>query len=407
MKPPSPPAVPFLGHIPQFRRDPLGLIIRSVRTHGDFVRFRLGPHSVYLVNHPEMVHHLLKGNAANYDKDTRSTRYLRDICGDSLLTTNGEQWKCRRHHFQPAFHKKAIEGFAAIMHEEANNLATRWQGRSQVEASSDFMATTFRVVVRALFGGNLSERSVAALETPIDVALKETFARHTSLTGRKTRRFTRAMQHLNQALEDILSSRTSAPDTPDLLELIRSGAQNADDVRNEAITFLLAGHDTTAHTLTWLLAYLAHHPEEQSRCAHDPAALNRALQETLRLSPPIWIIERHALGPDEIAGYTIPRGASLVASPYTIHRHPDFWEDPERFLPDRFLAPAPAAYLPFGLGPRVCIGKEFALMEARIIASALLSKFHFTPLSSTFPEPDPAITLRVKGGLPLLVQARA
>ncbi len=406
MIPPSPPALPFLGHLNQFRRDPLGLIVRSVRDHGDLVKFRLGPHKVYLINHPDAIVHVLKKNASNYDKDTRSTHFIRDICGEALLTTNSEEWKRRRLHFQPAFHRAAITGFSTIMEEEAAALVGRWSPHSQVEASTAFMATTFRIVARALFGAHLSEKIVTSLEEPVTLVLTQTFARLGSLTGRKSRAFRRAMHQINQTVDEIISARTAPPETPDLLELIRTGTSSPGEVRNEAISFLLAGHETTANALTWLFAYLAHHPGEQSRCAGDSEALDRALQETLRLSPPIWIIERHALGADEIAGCTIPRNASVVACPYTIHRHPGFWENPDSFQPDRFLSPTPKAYLPFGLGPRVCIGKEFALMEAHLIASALLSNFQFTPVNAAFPVPDPAITLRVRGSMPLRIQAR-
>jgi cytochrome P450 len=407
MKPPSPSALPIFGHIPAFRRDPLGLIIRSIRSHGDIVRFRLGPRPIYLVNHPDAIHHVLKKNASNYDKDTRSTHFISAICGETLLTTNGEKWKCRRNHFQPAFHRQAIEGFSRIMQEEAAGLVTRWRGHSQIEASAGLMATTFRVVARSLFGAELREELVASLEAPITQVLNQTFARLGTITGRKPLGFSTAMQQLTEAVDAILSARTDSPGRPDLLELIRSGAQTPEDVRNEAIAFLLAGHETTANALTWLLAHLAHHPEEQSRSANDPASLDRSIQETLRLSPPIWIIERHAIESDEIEGYSIPCGSSVVVCPYTVHRHPDFWDTPESFLPDRFLTPPPAAFLPFGLGPRVCIGKEFSLMEARIIASALLSNFNFTPTSSVFPEPAPAVTLRVRGGLPLNIEPRS
>jgi cytochrome P450 len=406
MMPPSPRALPFLGHLNQFRRDPLGLIVRSVRDHGDLVKFRLGPHEVYLINHPDALMHVLKKNASNYDKDTRSTHFIRDICGEALLTTNGEEWKRRRQHFQPAFHRAAITGFSAIMKEEAVALVERWLPHSQVEASTAFMATTFRIVARSLFGADLSEKIVTSLEGPVALVLRETLFRLGSLTGRKSRAFRRAMHQINETIDEIISTRTMSPGTPDLLELIRTGTASPEEVRNEAISFLLAGHETTANALTWLFAYLAHHPGEQARCASDSDALDRALQETLRLSPPIWIIERHALGADEIAGCTIPRNASVVACPYTVHRHPDFWEDPGTFKPERFLSPPPKAFLPFGLGPRVCIGKEFALMEARLIASALLENFQFTPIHAAFPEPDPAITLRVRGGMLLRIQPR-
>lgn len=406
MKPPSPPCLPLIGHIPAFRRDVLGLLISSVQTHGDFIRFQLGPRPVYLVNHPKDITHVLKKNAANYDKDTRSTRFLRDICGESLLTNNGDQWRKCRHQLQPAFHRQAISGFEAIMQEEAERLVDSWKNQSQVNASNDLTTTTFSIVARSLFGTDIPRDTLTTLAEPITQVLTEAFTRLGTLTGRKSRNFIRSMDQLNAAVDSIISARTTPPDSPDLLELILAGNADPHYVRNESIAFLLAGHETTANALSWLLAYLAHHPEEQARCVNDSDALDRAFQETLRLAPPIWIIERHAIGPDEVSGFTIPKNASVAICTYTVHRHPDFWDNPDAFQPDRFLDPVPAAFLPFGLGPRVCIGKEFALMEARIIASAILANYQLTPLSDTLPEPETGITLRVKNDLHLNLQTR-
>jgi len=402
-KAPGPAAMPLIGHIPGFRRDVLGLLADGIRDYGDLVRFKLGPRGIFLVNHPDAIHHVLKGNARNYDKDTRSTSFLGDICGESLLTSNGEAWRRRRHCLQPAFHRRAIEGFATIMEEESAALTTRLDNAGEeIDLSSALMRTTFRVVARALFGADLPDAAVAALEEPIQKALGETFARMGSLSGRKTGAFRRALNALNAGVDSVLESKR---DDSDLLALMRSARFTADEIRNESVNFLLAGHETTANALTWLFAFLATQPAEQDRCAANPDALQRALDETLRLAPPIWIIERHAIGADGIYGYEVPAGSSVVICPYTVHRHRDFWEAPERFDPERFLKPPPPTYLPFGLGSRLCIGREFALMEARIIASGLLQRFRFAPLpDAEKPVPEPAITLRVRGGLRLCLE---
>lgn len=406
MKPPSPPCFPFIGHIPEFRRDVLGLIIRSVREYGDMIYFKLGLYPVYLINHPDHIAHILKKNAANYDKETRSTRFLRDISGESLLTSNGDEWRKKRQHLQPAFHRQAIMGFESIIREEADVLVNLWKNQSQVNASADLTTTTFSIVARSLFGADIDRDTLGSLSGPISQVLSEAFTRLGSLTGMKSRAFLRAMKQLNTVVDSIISSRTQSPESPDLLEMIRSGNPDPKCIHDESISFLLAGHETTANALSWLLAYLAFHPDEQERCSNDPEALERAFQEAMRLAPPIWIIERHALEPDEISGYPIPKNASIAICTYTVHRHPDFWDDPESFKPDRFLEPAPTAYIPFGLGPRVCIGKEFALMEARIIAGALLANYQFTPTSSTFPKAEAGITLRIKNDLHLNLQPR-
>ena len=407
MHPPSPPSWPLLGHIPAFRRDVLGLLLRSVREHGDILRFRLGPRPVYLVNDPGAVHHVLRTHARNYDKETRTSAFLRDITGESLLTSNGEAWTRRRHLFQPAFHRQATDGFAAIMREEAAALADRWRPGTVVDAATDMMGVTFRIVARTLFGSRLPDDLVASLEQPIGIVLAESFARHGKLISLPSRRFRQAMTRLDAAIARVLDKARPEDGRPDLLTLMRSAGFSADEIRNESITFLLAGHETTANALTWLLAFLARHPDDQQRCAQDAGALDRALSETLRLAPPVWIIERRAIETDEIAGFTIPAGSSVVVCPFTIHRHPRFWRQPDEFLPDRFLEDPPAAYLPFGLGPRFCIGREFALMEARLIAGILLDHFRVTSVTGAFPVPEPSITLRVRGGLGIRLHPRS
>ena len=189
MKPPSPPSLPLIGHIPGFRRDVLGLLIRSVEEYGDHIRFKLGPHPVYVFNHPDDAYHVLKKNASNYDKETRSTRFLRDIADESLLTSNGKQWQKRRQHLQPAFHRKAIVGFETIMQEEAQALLKSWEQQTQVNASADLTTTTFRIVARALFGTDIPRDTLTSLAAPIGQLLTESFTRLGSLTGRKSRQF--------------------------------------------------------------------------------------------------------------------------------------------------------------------------------------------------------------------------
>ena len=408
MKPPSPPSLPLIGHIPSFRRDVLGLLIRSVKEYGDHIRFKLGPHPVYVFNHPDDAYHVLKKNASNYDKETRSTRFLRDIADESLLTSNGKQWQKRRQHLQPAFHRKAIVGFETIMQEEAQALLKSWEQQTQVNASADLTTTTFRIVARALFGTDIPRDTLTSLAAPIGQLLTESFTRLGSLTGRKSRQFIESKRQLDEVVTSIIENHTSSPETPDLLELIKSGNSDPNYIHHESISFLLAGNETTANALSWMLAFLVQHPEEQECCASDPEAIDRAFRETMRLAPPIWIVERHALGDDQVSGYDVPKGASITIPTYTMHRHRDFWDEPDRFNPDRLIDADlhPAAYIPFGIGPRVCIGKEFALMEARIIASVLLPKLRFSLASDATHEPEATITLRIKGDLHLKLESR-
>jgi cytochrome P450 len=357
---------------------------------------------MHLVNHPDDIQHVLRTHARNYDKATRTTAFLREVTGESLLTSNGEAWLRRRQVLQPAFHRQAVDGFADIMRTEAAALVEKWRPGTTVEAAGEMMRVTFRVVARALFGAQVPAETLAALEAPIGVLLEESFARHGRPLGFTRPRFSQALAALDAAVAKVLESARREG----LLALMMDAGFSQHEIRDESITFLLAGHETTANALTWLFAFLARDAGEQDRCARDAGALDRTLQETLRLAPPIWILERHAIDADVIGGYDIPAGASVLICPYTVHRHPAFWEQPDQFRPDRFLQEPPAAYLPFGLGPRFCIGREFALMEARIIASAVLETFRIEPISNNPAVAVPGITLRVRGGLPLKLLPR-
>ncbi len=434
---PSPPANPLTGHLGRIRNDVLALLAESVRDFGDVVRFRVGPLTMHLLNHPDHVRHVMIRNRANYDKATRSSENISLICGESLLTSNGPAWRQSRRIIQPMFHRHAVAGFIDTIAGGTRGMLHAWERAGEVDIASEMMKLTFRIVGRCLFGADL-EREARSVEGAMHTMVLHTYKRWRSIVNAPPGWPTPANLGFRKALAEvdaiiarlIAKHRESPPEIPNLLTMLVHGEDAEtglplDDraIRNEAITFLLAGHETTANALAWTLYLLCEHSAhadairsqfDQACGDRDPVmedlpALTSALhvfEESARLYPPIWAMERRAIHADEISGYPIPEGSSIIISPYTLHRHPDFWEAPETFNPERFRERDHPAYFPFGAGPRFCIGSEFALAEARVILPMILRAFDLTAVPGQTVEPEPAITLRQKNGFKVRLRRR-
>ncbi len=429
----------LLGNLPDFRRDVLGLMRQSAADFGDVVRFRLGPQIVHLLNHPDHVRHVLQTHHQNFDKRTRSAGFIKSVTGDSLLTSNGEFWQRQRRLAQPAFHRQHLVGYARQMTTATTELVQRWQARSDATAPLDIaremMRLTFTIVGRTLFSTDVGT-DADTLERAMAVILPHTFGR----LGRifnwpdwaptpTNRRFQAALRDVNEVVYRIIAEHRrratdAAPDRDllDTLMRVRDGETGVgftdEQLRNETVTFLLAGHETTANALTWTFHLLSEHPEVATRLRGEirEALGNRVptledlprltgvkhvLQESMRLFPPIWIIERRVVSEDEVGGFRLSAGSTVVLAPYVLHRHPKFWDQPERFDPTRFAHSVPEAYLPFGAGPRFCIGSEFAMLEAQLILSQILQTYQLRRQPGHPVEPLPGITLRTRHGLPM------
>ncbi len=427
---PSPSGSFFTGHFRQIRHDVLGLMLAGTRECGDVVRFRLGPLPMHLINHPDHIARVLIQNRENYDKDSRSSASLSLVCGESLLTANGPAWQWRRRLIQPMFHHAAVAGFVEAMTQCAASMLEEWSAKARlgqpIEVSSEMMRLTYRIVGRCLFGAELGS-DVQAVETAMHTIVAHTYARWRRILNwpatwpvAENRRFQEALADVHRIIGRLISDhRAHPPATPNLLTMLIGGTDGEtssplteEQIRHEAITFLLAGHETTANALSWTLHLLTEHPEHVAaiRCETPAHPLTLAdlpklphtlhvFEESIRLYPPIWAMERHAIAADTIAGYDIPANSSVIISPYTLHRHPAFWEKPEAFLPERFEQRDHPAFIPFGAGPRFCIGNEFALSEARVILPMILSRFQIEAIEGQTIVPEPAITLRLKNGL--------
>lgn len=420
-----PARLPIAGHISQWRRDPLKLITEAAR-HGDVVRLAL-PGATYLLNHPRHVKHVLQDNHRNYVKGWVFNR-LKPYWGESLLTAEGETWRRQRMRVQPSFKREHTVNFAPIITRRTAEMLGRWE---RVEASrgtlplyNEMTRLALVIIGDVLFGVDLwadASEMTAAVQNAL-VILKKRIAALAPLPlwvpTSDNRRFNEAMRILNRNITRIIDeTRGAGEDRPGFLAMLmeardaETGSRMSErQLREETIGMLQQGHDTVGETLAWTWYLLSLHPEIERRLHAEicevvgdrvPAVADlprltyatMVVQESMRVYPPVWIIPRDAINDDQIGGYRIPAGSTILLSPYVTHRHPDFWENPEAFDPERFL-PARSkdrprhAYFPFGGGPRLCMGVEMAMMELLLIMVMIVQRYRLHLVSCHREEPD-------------------
>ncbi len=397
------------------------------------------PTSAVLVFHPDGVQHVLQDNHANYTKQTRAFAGLKPLLGNGLLVSDGDFWLRQRRLMQPAFHRQQINTFAEMMIAETDAMLDRWARANQpgkpINVQHEMMRLTLAIVTQALFGSKVGDPD-GTLGKNIGILLGDSTFRFDhpfypplwAPTG-QNRRFKKARAELDRVIYSLIASRRSAAaEQHDLLNLLMAAQDPASgqgmsdtQLRDEVMTLFLAGHETTAVSLSWTLYLLSQHPQVEARLRDEldetlggrPPTLGdlpalsytrMVLDESMRLYPPAWITERKALADDEICGYSVPAGTTVVVSPFATHRHVHFWTDPEVFDPQRFSAERSAgrpryAYFPFGGGPRQCIGNNFALIEAQLILALIVQRCRLEMAPGWKVEPEPLVTLRPKGGL--------
>jgi cytochrome P450 len=437
----------IFGSARVFRDDPLGFIESARREHGDFVRIRLGPYRVYLLLGPEQVGYLLQKNPGNYLKD--GYEHNEPLTGRGLLTSEGDFWRRQRRLVQPAFHKERLRGMAETMTEATEEMLGRWQdrlkegGEQPLEIDTEMSRLTLSIVSRTLMGTDVSG-GASGVGRSLEYTLWYAFRR----TGRffnppfgfptpKNLRYMKAIRTLDAIVYSLIDGcRGGGADGGDLLSMLVQ-ARDSDtgegmsrkQLRDEVMTFLAAGYETTARALAWTF-YLLHRNAEEGRRLRDELArvlsgrtpiyedLPRLLytkmlvEESMRLYPPVWGLARRAKGEDEIGGHRVPKGSRLIISSYVTHRHPAFWEhpekfDPERFTPERSEGRPRYAYFPFGGGPRQCIGVNFATMEATLIVAMVAQRFDLSLVPGHPVEPQANLTLIPRYGLPMVPRAIA
>jgi cytochrome P450 len=439
--PPGPPRREALRILRQLRADRLGLMSEAVRQYGDAVRVAIGPKTLYIFNHPDHAKHVLADNAANYHKGIGYTEAKRAL-GDGLLTSEGALWKEQRRTVQPVFQHKRIAAQADVIIDEALGLVERLRahaGGGPVDVLSEITGLTLGVLGSTLLDADLGAFDTIghSFEAVQDQAMFEMESlgmvpQWLPLKGQRAFRHARA--DLKRIVNILVEQRKSNPSRSGddvLTRLIDSTAKETDRrvadrrMRDELVTLLLAGHETTASTVGWTLDMVSKHPEVRDRLHEEAVAAygdgrpayedlngltytNMVLQEAMRLNPPVWILPRRALADDEVGGYHVPAGAEVLICPYTLHRHPDYWAEPNRFDPERFAPDAPSdrpryAHIPFGAGPRFCVGNHLGMMEASFIISTLMRDLHLERPPGYEVTPEPMMSLRLGGGLPMTV----
>ncbi len=424
--------------------NPVDYLLRVWREYGDVVQFPIPRPPTYLINSAEGVRRVLVANNANYGKSTIQYRSLSMVTGEGLLTADTAAWKRQRPLIQFAFRHDTLPGLVPHVNAAGDKLVAHWSATSPgtvVDVDQAMMEAALEVVGHALFGTDLSseaERLTAATLEALDVVIARSrvpVSPPAWLPTPSNRRLARSVRDLDGAVRGILAGRDDSQSDQGQLDMVgilltarddKGQALTSAEIRNQIVTFIVAGHETVASALTWAWALLAAHPEVQRRLQEESDAVlggrlpgyedyqrlpytRAVIDETLRLYPPAWLITRKALERDVIDGHILPAGALVIMSPSLLHRHPDLWDDPERFNPDRFISGKidRRAFIPFGAGPRMCIGRDFAYVESVLLLARLAGAVSVAyPPGRGLPTPNPMVTVRPTGGLPLVVTAR-
>lgn len=444
---PGPPGNRLLGDVASFRHDLLGHLTRGMHRYGDMVAYNLGPAGtplrtrIVVAYHPDQVQQVLAQTERGFTKDSIAFRNMTEMLGSGLLTSSGDEWRRQRRIVQPLFTPQRVAGYAALMADEADRVVRATPANGEVvDLHLLMLGYALRVVGRALFGGDVEDMvpvldelvpEISALTRrrmfrPLQVPLRY----RTPLNRRA-----RELRDRQYAVIDTILARSPKPGDrgydpgrDDLVTRLREARDDAGrplseaEIRDQALIFLLAGHETTAGALTFTLHLLGRFPDIQDAVADEAAdvlgrgvthvdelPLTKAvLMEGMRLYPSAHATERSTVGPTELGGYLLPHGQIVLVSSWATHRHPAFWPDAERFDPTRFIGPHDRpryAYFPFGGGPRSCVGEHFSMLEAVVLLATVLRQRRVRSISADLPV-TPNITIRPVGDVPVAFTAR-
>ena len=431
-------SLPLVGDLLAFQADRLGFLTRLAREHGDVAVFRIGPHRAWLLSHPDHVRDVLVTRASHFRKGPVLQR-SRIVLGDGLLTAEGDVHRHHRRLVQSAFHPDRIKGYAEVMTAQAAAAAGRWTAAAPVDVHAETVRMTLTTAGITLLGTDVDadvetvERAVADLLSAYRLAFVPFGWRLQNMPVGPARRLRRGRASLRELVDDmIVKRRTAAVDAGDLLSalvLADSGDRFSDaEIRDQAVTLLLAGHETTANALAFALHLLAHDADVDGRvCAEVDDVLRGSLPrpgdvdrlptcrsvvaEALRLYPPSWAMGRQAIEDHPVGDHIVPSGDLVVLPQWVVHRDPRWWPHPDRFDPDRW-SDADArgrprwAFFPFGAGVRMCIGEGFAWTEAVLALASIVQQWRLRPVPQRPLRLDPLITLRPRDGLWLRPEAR-
>jgi cytochrome P450 len=426
------------------RRGQVCFFLESWRAYGDIVRFRLGPFVGHILAHPDHIQQVLAGNAHNYSKGPSYAK-AQSVIGCGLLTSEGDLWRRQRRLVQPSFTQRSTLPLAGTMISTIEAMLGRWEiaarDRTVLAINREMAQLALTIIGQTIFSADLDDVVQAILTAAVDVSA---FVNHRlasfldvplALPTPANRRFKRAVRSFDTVVYQLIAARRGQQrDTTDLLDRLleardEDGRSMPDQqIRDEVLTLLLAGHETSAIALSWIWYLLAQYPEVEHslhaelaavlgdrRASADDLALlpytRMVVEETLRLYPPVWTFPRAAIADDLIGGYYIPAGSLIFPSQYLTHRHPDFWENPGRFEPERFTPERSAhraryAYYPFGGGPRSCIGSHFAMLELCLVVATVAQRFHLSLRPGPPIEPMSMVTLHPSRDILMTVEAK-
>jgi cytochrome P450 len=431
--------------LPHLRSDPIRTFLDAADRYGELVHLKAGPYHGFLLTDPADLKHVLLDNARNYHKSPLFDR-LKEVIGNGLLTSEDAFWLRQRRLAQPAFHRQRLVAMADAIVACTERMLEQWDGTAArgdtIDVVEEMMSLTQAIIVRTMFSTDLGATAAVVNRTwpIINRRIGETFwatKLETRLPLPANRRFWRALGELDAVVYRMIADRRQAGrDGSDLLSMLLSarddetGAGMTDrQLRDEILTMLLAGHETTSLALSWTYYLLSQHPGVEHSIADEVdrvigtgrpgfadlerlTCTRRAIEESLRLYPPAWAFSRRALADDEIGGYRVPKGSLVFVVPFVVHRRPKLWPEPDRFDPGRFAGEQESArprfaYIPFGGGPRGCIGSQFAMMEAQLIVAAIAQRYRIAVVPGQSIRPEPLITLRPAPGIRATLETRA
>ncbi|HKW53083.1 MAG TPA: cytochrome P450 [Stellaceae bacterium] len=446
---PRPPQGPLpLRQFLRLLRDSSIATYRAEAYSADILERHLFWRRTFFVNEPGAIKHVLLDNAANYAKTEITRRLLEPGLGRGLLTSEGDTWRRHRRIMAPSFDHRSIVAYAPLMTEIATDLADRWATLApgaEIDVAAAMMKATLDIISRTMFSSDsdeivgVVERGVGHYQSGIRpglidlLELPQWLSRLTSWR-RPERVFDQFDQMINRLLAE--RSRAGGAQPKDLLARLLAArdedtgsGMTTEEIRNQVVTIFMAGHETTALALTWTWYLLSQHPAAQEKLEAELDAVlggraprhedlgklrytRMVLEESMRLYPPAHTLSRTALAGDEVLGRHIPAGAQILVVPWLLHRNPKLWPqpgvfDPERFAPERAATRHRFAYIPFGAGPRICIGAAFAMAEAMLLLATIAQRYRLR-LKPGFPvEPQGLITLRARHGMQMILERRA
>lgn len=432
--------------IPEIQRNPLAFLQHNAAEHGDFIHYPLGLWEVYQLNHPDLIEHVLVTNQRNYSKNTVQYNTLAKVTGRGLLTSDGRFWRRQRRMIQPAFHRQRILNWSSMMMRATQNMLQAWEpfadSGEPLDIDEEMMSVTLNIIGEALLGLNLQAdagkltHAVLLLLDYVVYRSQQLVALPLMVPTPRNRRFREGLHLLDELINQAICDHEQGRGNPDTILHQMLTAVDRDtnkkmthaELRDEVITLLVAGHETAASCLNWLFYLLSQNPAAEAKVVaeidqvlngrmptaddlHQLPAVHRVISEALRLYPPAWVITRRATEDDTLLGEPIPANALIIMSPYTSHRHPAFWEQPDHFYPDHFLPEAEKArpryaYFPFGGGARLCIGDNFAKVEMGLLVTAVLQKYRLQLVPNHPVVADPLVTIRPRHGMMMTIQRR-